>query len=75
MYEDDWNDEDWWFMYGEVPVIIILRGDTTLAPARGKRCSTAWWCLGGTGLDTVLFRLRHSGPPKWSGSLGRRQDF
>jgi hypothetical protein len=25
MYEDEWKDEDWLFMYGEVPVIIMLR--------------------------------------------------
>ena len=24
MYEDEWKEEDWLFMYGEVPVIIIL---------------------------------------------------
>lgn len=31
MYEDEWNDVDWLLMYGEVPVIIILRQDS-LAP-------------------------------------------
>ena len=45
MYEDEWKEEDWLFMYGEVPVIIIL-WPAALALVSGKPCgfgSRALW--------------------------------
>jgi hypothetical protein len=35
MYEDEWNDDDWLLMYGEVPVIIMLWHDP-LVPGPGR---------------------------------------